>query len=109
MTDTTDSSSPIARLILRVIASLVLLFFIAYSVDLTWYHMRLSVPRLGMANSSVHRIRLLAIPDKGNKTEYQIDAVTPEEDVPCTRTLFPHAQRNPCWYVSRHAKDPIAM
>jgi hypothetical protein len=109
MTGTTDSSSPIARLIYRAIASLFLLSFIAYSVDLTWYHTRLAVPRLGLANSSVHRIRLLAIPDKGNKTEYQLDAVTPEEDVPCTRTLFPHAQHNPCWYVSRHAKDPIAM
>ncbi len=109
MPNPTDSSSPIARLIFRVLASLILLFFITYSVDLTWYHTRLAVPRLGLANGSVHRTRLLAIPDKGNKIEYQIDAVTPEEDVPCTRTLFPHAQHNPCWYVSRHAKDPIAM
>jgi len=105
----TDNSSPGARLILRITAALTMLFFIIYAVDVTWYHARLAVPRLGAADSSVHRIRLLAIPDKGNKTEYQIDAVTPEEDVPCTRTLFPHAQRNPCWYVKRHAKDPIAM
>jgi hypothetical protein len=105
----TDNSSPGVRLILRIVAALTMLFFITYAVDVTWYHARLAVPRLGAADSSVHRIRLLAIPDKGNKTEYQIDAVTPEEDVPCTRTLFPHAQRNPCWYVKRHAKDPIAM
>jgi len=105
----TDNSSPGARLILRIVAGLTLLFFITYAVDVTWYHARLAVPRLGAADSSVHRIRLLAIPDKGNKTEYQIDAVTPEEDVPCTRTIFPHVQRNPCWYVNRHAKDPIAM
>jgi hypothetical protein len=109
MPNRTDNSSPAARLIFRVAASLTLLFFITYAFDLTWYHMRLAVPRLGLANSSVHRIRLLAIPDKGNKIEYQIDAVTPEEDVPCARSLFPHAQHNPCWYVSRHAKDPIAM
>jgi hypothetical protein len=109
MPDKTDRSSPGARLILRITAALTMLFFIAYAFDLTWYHMRLAVPRLGTANSSVHRVRLLAIPDKGNKTEYQIDAVTPEEDLPCARTIFPHAQRNPCWYVSRHAKDPIAM
>ena len=109
MTDSTDHSSPGARLILRILAALTLLFFIVYALDLTWYHTRLAVPRLGSANSSVHHVRLLAIPDKGNKIEYQIDAVTPEEDVPCTRTLFPHAQHNPCWYVSRHAKDPIPM
>jgi hypothetical protein len=104
-----DHSSPGARLIFRIVASLTLLFFIAYAVDLTWYHTRLAVPRLGSAESSVHRIRLLAIPGKGNKTEYELDAVHPEEDVPCSRTLFPHGDRNPCWYVSRHAKDPIAM
>jgi len=105
----TDRSSPGARLLLRIVASLTLLSFISYAVDLTWYHSRLAVPRLGAANSSIHRVRLLAIPDKGNKTEYQIDAVQPEEDVPCSRTLFPHRSLNPCWYVSRHAKDPIAM
>ena len=104
-----DRSSPGARLLLRVTAALTLLSFITYALDFSWYHARLAVPRLGAANSSVHRVRLLAIPDKGNKTEYQIDAVQPEEDVPCTHTLFPHAQHNPCWYVSRHAKDPIAM
>jgi hypothetical protein len=109
MPNPADRASPAARLILGIAASLTLLFFITYAVDVTWYHVRLAVPRIGMANSSVHRVRLLAIPDKGNKIEYQIDAVTPEEDVPCSRTIFPHAGRNPCWYVSRHAKDPIAM
>ena len=109
MPNLTDSSSPGARLIFGALASLTLLFFILYAVDLTWYHVRLAAPRLGAANSSVHRVRLLAIPDKGNKTEYQIDAVHPEEDVPCSRTVFPHRTLNPCWYVSRHAKDPIAM
>jgi len=109
MPNRTDNASPGARLIFRVVASLTLLFFIIYAVDLTWYHARLAIPRLGVANSSVHRVRLLAIPDKGNKTEYQIDAVQPEEDVSCSRTLFPHRVLNPCWYVSRHAKDPIAM
>jgi hypothetical protein len=109
MSNPTDRSSPAARLILRIAAALTLLSFITYAIDLTWYHARLAIPRLGAADSSVHRVRLLAIPDKGNKIEYQIDAVTPEEDVPCTRTLFPHAQHNPCWYVKRHAKDPISM
>lgn len=94
---------------MRIAASLILLFFVVYAIDLTWYHLRLAVPKLGQATSSVHRARLLAIPDKGNKTEYQIDAVHPEEDVPCSLTLFPHGDQNPCWYVSRHAKDPIAM
>ena len=59
--------------------------------------------------SSVHRVRLLAIPDKGNRVEYQIDVQQPEEDVPCSRSLFPQGGNRPCWYVRRHAKDPIPM
>jgi len=103
------SSSPATRFLAKLFASLAALFFVVYSVDLTWYHLRLAVPRLGAPASSVHRVRLLAIPDKGNKTDYQIDALHPEEDVPCTRTLFPHASQQPCWYLSRHANDPIVM
>jgi hypothetical protein len=103
------SSSPGVRFVTRLAAVLAAVFFITYSVDLSWYHLRLAIPDLGPARSSVHRLRVLAIPDKGNKIEYQIDAIHPEEDVPCTRTLFPHSAEKPCWYVSRHARDPISM
>ena len=102
-------ASPAARFLKRLLASVVALVFVLYSIDFCWYHLRLAAPKLGLANSSVHRVRLLAIQDKGNKVEFQIDALHPEEDVPCSRSLFPQAQQNPCWYVSRHANDPIAM
>jgi hypothetical protein len=92
------------------IASLCLALLLAiYLLDTLWFELRANVPRLGRASGSIHRIRLLAIQDKGNKTEYQLDAITPEEDVPCANSLFPHASENPCWYVARHAKDPIQM
>ena len=104
-----SNQAPAVRFFTRLFAALAALFFVVYSLDLCWYHLRLTVPKLGAANSSVHRVRLLAIADKGNKIEYQIDALRPEEDVPCARSLFPHAQQKPCWYVSRHAKDPIPM
>lgn len=102
-------SSPGIRFITRLAAALAAFVLIIYSLDLTWYHLRLAVPRLGIPNSSVHRVRILVIPDKGNKVEYQIDAIHPEEDVPCTRSLFPHSNASPCWYLSRHANDPISM
>jgi len=108
MPDSTPPA-PAVRFLTRLAAVLAALFFIIYSVDLAWFHLRLVVPKLGAASSSIHRVRVLAIPDKGNKTEFQIDAIRPEADVPCSRSLFPHAQQNPCWYVSRHANDPIAM
>jgi len=102
-------ASPAVRFLTRVAASFAALFFVTYSVDLTWFHLRSAVPKLGSASSSVHRIRVLAIPHNGNKTEFQIDAIHPEEDIPCSRSLFPHASQNPCWYVFRHANDPIPM
>lgn len=83
---------------------------LAYLCDFGWYEIRRRVRWAGPANSSVHRIRLLAIPGKANKVEYQIDALRPEEDVPCTRTIFRQSSdANPCWYVARHAHDPIQM
>lgn len=106
---TPNAPSPAVRFLTRIAAALIALGFVVYSVDLTWYHLRLGVPRFGAANSSVHRVRMLAIPNKGNKTEYTIDTVHPEEDIPCSRSLFPHADQNPCWYVRRHANDPIQM
>jgi hypothetical protein len=102
-------ASPATRFLAKLIAASAVLFFIVYSVDFTWYHLRLAAPKLGAPTSSVHRIRMLAIPNKGNKVDYEIDSVHPEEDVPCTRTLFPHSNDKPCWYVSRHANDPISM
>jgi hypothetical protein len=102
-------SSPAIRFLTRLFASLVALFFVTYSLDLSWFHLRAAVPKFGAASSSVHRIRVLAIPHNGSKVEFQIDALRPEEDVPCSRSVFPHAGQNPCWYVSRHANDPIPM
>jgi len=102
-------SSPAVRFLTRLAASIAALFFITYSVDLTWFHLRVAVPRFGQATSSIHRVRVLAIPHNGNKMEFQIDALRPEEDIPCSRSLFPHSQYSPCWYVSRHANEPIHM
>ncbi len=93
----------------RVVLLLIGLLMVVYLVDLAFYALRTRFPKLGAAAGSVHRIRMLAIPEKNNKVEYQIDSVRPEEDVPCSRSLFPHGGNAPCWYVTRHANDPITM
>jgi hypothetical protein len=104
--DTTTPAARFTRLALLVIFALLALVF---AFDFAWYHVRLAVPKYGAANGSVHRVRMLAILNKGNKLDYQIDENKPEEDVPCSRTLFPQSGGNPCWYVKRHANDPIRM
>src|SRR5260370_40820973 len=84
---------PLPRAFLAALAAVAL----AYALDFCWYHLRLSFPSLGTAASSMHRTRIIAIPGKNNKVEYEIDSLRPEEDVPCSRTLFPHSGHAPCW------------
>jgi len=93
----------------RVLLGLVALFVLLYLVDFAWYELRVFVPKLGQSTGSVHRIRLLAISSRGNKVEYEIDAVHPQEDVPCSHSIFPHSGNRPCWYMVHHANDPIPM
>lgn len=100
-----SSSFRWGRLIFLLLALLALVYF----VDFSWYELRLHAPKLGPAAGSVHRIRLLAIPNKGNKTTFELDQVHPEEDVLCSHSLFPQGGMKPCWYVVRHANDPISI
>jgi hypothetical protein len=93
----------------RTLLALIALFVVFYIADFAWYELRVAFPKLGASSGSVHRIRLLAISSKGNKIQYEIDAVHPEEDVPCSRSVFPRGGNRPCWYMVRHANDPIPM
>ena len=93
------------RLLLAVLG----LLLAAYLVDFAWFECRVHLPKLGSATGSVHRVRLLAISSKGNKVQYQVDSLQPEEDLPCARSLFPQGGNRPCWYVAKHASDPIPM
>ena len=93
----------------RVLLALIALLLLFYFADFAWFELRLQFPKLGPATGSVHRLRVLAIPGKNNKVEYQIDALRPEEDLPCSHSLFWRGGNRPCWYVTRHANEPIPM
>ncbi len=93
----------------RAFLAALALFLLVYAGDSIWFQVRLHNPAIGPATSSVHRIRLLAVRIKNNKVDYEIDSQKPEEDVPCANSFFPHASMSPCWYVTRHANDPIPM
>jgi hypothetical protein len=100
--------SPFAK-ISRLLRIALALLFTIYFLDVVWFYARRTYPELGTSSGSIHRKRLLAISNKGNKTEYTIDAVRPEEDLPCAHSLFSHGAQKPCWYLARHANDPIPM
>jgi hypothetical protein len=100
---------PVTKIVWRLLQLSAALLILLYAVDAAWFFIRRAYPAAGQASGSVHRVRLLAIPDKSGKTEFEIDAVQPEEDVPCANSIFSHGGQRPCWYVTRHAKDPIQM
>jgi len=53
--------------------------------------------------------RVLAIPQKGGKIEYQVDEQNPQQSVVCVHALFPHDGHAPCWYVKPRFGQPIPM
>ena len=46
------------------------------------------------------------IPKKNGKTEFVFQ---PAELQKCVHSLFSHEGYTPCWYLSRHAEQPIKM
>ena len=54
-------------------------------------------------------LRVLAIPEKNGKTEYEVDAQNPEQTVTCVHSLFPHKSYSHCWYVKPKLNQPIPM
>jgi len=82
---------------------------ILYAGDYGVLRLRAAYPRFGGAYESVQMVRLLAIPLKSGRTEYELDARQPEVTVSCVRALFPHQGYQPCWYVRRNSQKPIPM
>ncbi len=74
---------------------------IVYAGDYAVVRLRAAYPRLGNAFGSVQMVRLLAIPLKNGRVDYELDA--------CVRALFPHLGCQPCWYVRRQSQKPIPM
>ena len=93
----------------RALLAVVALLAIVYIADYAGVRLRASHPRLGRAYDSVQMVRLYAIPLKNGRTEYELDALRPQETVTCVRSLFPHLGYSPCWYLRRNSDKPIPM
>jgi hypothetical protein len=101
-----NSLKILSKRILIASASLVaLVYFGDYlSVRLRMLHAKPADPF-----ESIKTVRVLAIPEKNGKTEYEVDAQNPEQTVTCVHSLFPHAGFSPCWYVKPKLNQPIPM
>jgi hypothetical protein len=58
---------------------------------------------------SMTRTRVLAIPQKSGKFDYQVDQLQPQETLTCVHALFPHYGDQPCWYLKPRINQPIPV
>src|SRR5579863_225308 len=94
---------------IRILYALLMLLALAYGYDYASVRHRMSAKKQGDPFDVVTYPHLLAIPQKGNKVDYELDAQAPLESDPCVHSLFPHFGYTPCWYVLRKAKTPTQM
>ena len=82
---------------------------IVYGADYLYFRFRMLRPKPADPLESITALRVLAIPEKNGKTEYEVDAQNPEQTVTCVHSLFPHEGCSPCWYVKPRINRPIPM
>jgi hypothetical protein len=95
--------SRLASLVGRAVLGLVAAVVIVYVGDAVVLGLRKA------RYETLSRVRILAIPQKNGRIEYQSDQVTPTDTVTCVHALLRHGGARPCWYVKRHINDPIIM
>ena len=97
------------RVVKRVLALLFAVTALTYAGDYLSFRVRLIHSKPADPLESLTAPRILAIPEKGGKTSYEIDQQNPEQTVTCVHSLFPHAGFAPCWYARPRVGQPIPM
>ena len=93
------------HILIAAIAALALVF----CGDYLSLRVRMLHPKPADPFESLKTLRVLAIPEKNGKTEYEVDARNPEQTITCVHSLFPHSGYSPCWYVKPRINQPIPM
>jgi len=100
---------PVRKLVRLVLIGLVALIAIVYSYDFASVRIRMMHPTASDPFEIITALRILAIGEKGNKTEYDFDPVQPQQTAVCVHALFPHNGDLPCWYLKKKFAEPIPM
>ena len=84
------------RWMVRGLQALAIVLLTLYAAD--WLVMRWQMAHgRGFETAQVHM--MLATPLKGQKEEYDYMGDVP---VRCSRSIFPQAGNQPCWWLARH-------
>ena len=82
---------------------------IVYVGDFASVRMRMTHATPNDPYETITSLRILAIGEKGGKTEYDVDPVQPRQTGVCVHALFPHNGDLPCWYLKKKFAQPIPM
>jgi hypothetical protein len=93
----------------RILVGVVMASVVLYLGDYLSVRIRAVRPKPADPFESLKALRVLAIPEKNGKTEYEVDTQNPEQTVTCVHSLFPHYGYSPCWYVKPRLNQPIPM
>jgi hypothetical protein len=96
-------------LLQRLLIAAALLLAALYAYDYLSVQHRLGANKPGDPFDEITYPHLLAIPQKGNRVEYALDAQSPMLTQSCVHSIFPHEGYTPCWYVNRMALRPTPM
>jgi hypothetical protein len=96
-------------LLVRLAACLLIATAVLYAGDFFSLRLRMRHTTVTDPFETLTAPRVLAISEKGNKTEYQIDAENPTQTVTCVHALFPHNGYSACWQVQRTLHQPVPM
>src|SRR5258708_17906528 len=93
----------------RVFVMLLLTAAGIYGVDYLVLRIRMTRATATTPFESMTRTRVLAIPQKSGKFDYQVDQLQPQETLTCVHTLFPHYGVQPCCYLKPRINQPIPV
>lgn len=85
------------------------IFVLLYAADYLYIRDGMRHPTPNSPFESMTRTRVLAIPQKSGKFDYQIDQTQPVETITCVHSLFPHYGDQPCWYLKPRLNQPIRV
>lgn len=98
-----------SQIAVRALGALLLLALVVYATDFVVLRLRMRYSTPTMPFEMMTRARLLAIPEKSGKTDYELDEVQPTETLTCVHALFPHYGDQPCWYMKPRLNQPIPI
>ena len=100
---------PLKILLKRTLLALLIILALVYVGDSLSVFLRARHATSTNPYETVTAYRILAIGEKGNKTEYDVDQVNPTQSGECVHALFPHKGDPPCWYLKHKFAQPIPM